>query len=495
MPMRAGIARGQERFLPRTLEEAIPAGHPVRFVVAFIELLKERGLGLRRVVQRGGRARYDPYLLLAVWVYGFMTRIRSTRRLQRACEEILPFIWLACEERPDHVTLARFFQANREVVREVFKQTVEVAAKSDLLGFAVHAIDGTRIASVSAKRALSPKRMQELLDRTEVAITEMEKALAAESQEGATDDRMPDELKDAVQLRRRLVQALEVSKSRKAARRGNSRGVKDRETGRDAGPRVSLADPEAVLMKGAHGFVAGYNAQAAVDVKAQIIVGAELVADGTDTAQLPKMLEEVKETAGGLAMVTACDAGYHSLENLEATQGEATNLYVSDPALKRANGPETSVFHKDRFEYNADADTYTCPEGKLLVFGWQGKAGKGKPVVRVYRCDDCPACRHFGICTKDREGRRLKVREEDALLKQHRKKMRGEAAKFWMKVRATLVEPTFGIMREQLGLNRFLRRGEKNAKAEWLLTCAAYNVNKIIRYTTREGASMALAPI
>jgi transposase len=491
--MRTGTARGQESFLPRTLDEVIPAGHPVRFVAAWIELLKEKGVHLRGTVRREGRARFDPYVLLGIWVYGFMTRVRSSRKLERACCEVLPFIWLAREERPDHTTLARFYQANLDLMRELFKRTVEVAAESNLVGFAVHAIDGTRIPSVSVKRSLTAGAMEKLLERTDAVIAEMEKTLAVEMGEGATEDWMPEELQDAVQLRERLLHGLEVIRARELARRGNSKGTKGSKIGKAEGPRVNLADPEAVVMKGAHGFVAGYNAQAAVDGKAQIIVGAELVADGTDTAQLPSMLEEVKETAGGLAMVTACDAGYHSAGNLEAMQGEATNWYAPDPKSKRRNQPEKAPFHKDRFQHNVETDTYTCPEGKLLTLAWQQKPQQGGQ--RVYRCTECLACPHFGTCTKDREGRRLKISARDQLLRQHREKMRGEAGKFWVKMRATLVEPAFGIIKEHLGMTRFLRRGKENAQAEWFLVCAAYNLNKIIRRAGLEGSTVALVPI
>jgi hypothetical protein len=295
-----------------------------------------------------------------------------------------------------------------------------------------------------------------------------------------------------VKLRERLLQGLAISKARELGRRGVQ---KSSTKGKADGPRVNLADPEAVVMKGAHGFVAGYNAQAAVDGKAQIIVGAELVADGTDTAQLPTMLKEVKETAGGLAMVTACDAGYHSGENLEAMQAEATNWYAPDPESRRRKQPEKAPFHKDRFQHNVESDTYTCPEGKPLRFAWEQKGKDPQVGTRVYRCRECQACRHFGTCTRDRKGRGLKITARDGLLRQHREKMRGEAGKFWVKMRATLVEPAFGIIKEHLGMTRFLRRGKENAKSEWLLTCAAYNLNKIIAIALKQGTIVTLAPI
>jgi hypothetical protein len=142
-----------------------------------------------------------------------------------------------------------------------------------------------------------------------------------------------------------------------------------------------------------------------------------------------------------------------------------------------------------------ESDTYTCPEGKLLRFAWEQK-GKGQQAgTRVYRCRGCRACKHFGTCTRNREGRGLKITARDGLLRQHREKMRGEAGKFWVKMRATLVEPAFGVLKEHLGMTRFLRRGKEKAKAEWVLTCAAYNLNKLIGIALKQGTTVTLAPI
>jgi len=248
-------------------------------------------------------------------------------------------------------------------------------------------------------------------------------------------------------------------------------------------------------MKGPHGYVAGYNAQAAVDAKTHIIVGAAVVAQADDHDALVPMVEEIRENTGRLAEVTTCDAGYHSAANLSAVAAEDTDLYVADPNLRRRKSKaEDSAFHKDAFPYDPTTDTYRCPAGQTLFF--EREVTNPKDIhygMRTYHCKACRNCVHFGQCTKSKEGRTVHIGRFDDLLRHNRKKMCTDDGKQKMKQRGSTVEPVFGIIREQQGMTRFLRRGLDNVTAEWHLLCATYNLRALWRHWWLTGQQRRVA--
>lgn len=484
MPVRP-LSRDQMWLLPPSLDEMILPEHVVRFVAAFVDGLSLSKLGVKQSDAPRGGLEYDVKLLLSAWLYGFMTGVRSTRRLEQLSYENLPMIWLLGGQHPDHSTLGRFLQHNRHAMKGLFRQTVHTAVQVGLVDFAFQAIDGTRVASASSDRVWHRKELLALDERIERVLKEMEQdTLEGESQGDTERDvhRMPRELADPAALRERVQVALKELDRREAGRKTSKKGAMDAKTGEPKGPPISLADPEAVLMKGRRGYVMGFNAQAAVDSQQQVIVAAEVVAQATDNAQQVPLLQAVQENTGQLAEVTALDGGYHSAENLAATEGLPTDLYVADPEMGRRTGSHTP-FHKDMFGYEPDTDTFLCPQGQRLAFEhqYQDRPHAGR-LIRVYRCHACHNCHSFGICTQDRRGRAVRVRPQEQLLRRHREKMGGEQAKAYMRRRSAVVEPVFGVLKEHLGLSRFLRRGLDNARAEWQLLCAAYNLRKLWKW-------------
>ena len=483
MPVRP-YTRGQMWLLPPNLDDLIPMDHVVRFVASFVDQLDLNALGLRKVPAVRGGLEYDARLLLSLWVYGFMMRIRSTRRLETAAKENLPLIWLLGGQHPDHSTLARFFKANREAMRRLFVQTVRTSVHVGLVGFALHAVDGTRVSAVSRDKALSRDELLALEERAARAIAQLERSVEAEEENASADPEgctMPEALKNPEELQARVKQALTELDQREANRKSHHGGAINPKTGKPYGPKINLADPQAVQLKGRRGFVMGYNAQAAVDDKARVIVGADVIAQATDNEALVPMLDEIEANTGRLAEATVYDSGYHSAENLAALQDRPTDVYVADPNMKRRESKaQEAAYHKDAFVHDPETDTYRCPAGKTLVLEHVYRdPSRDNYGVRVYRCKECRGCPHRELCTKDKSGRRIRVRPQDALLRQNREKMRTERGKQMMRQRGAVVEPVFAVMREHMGLLRFLRRGLENVRAEWLLLCAAYNLRVI----------------
>ena len=470
MPFRP-LNREQTWLLPPTLDELLPQDHPARFVAEFVDGVVRGGRGDLGIGLEGeplGAAAYHPRLLLSVWVYGFMTKVRSSRKLEAACRDQIPYLWLTGWQHPDHNTLWRFYSEHRGAMRGLLKRTVRTAVAMGLVDLVVQAVDGTKVIANAAKnRTYDATQLARLLERTEAAIGELEA-----QNEGGDDPpppRLPEQLVQAQDLREKVREALE--------RVSEEEGLE----------RVNLTDQDAQLVKSRQGIVAGYNAQAMVSpldsdnagVRGLLITAAEVVNDPDDHAQLIPMLEQAQDNAGKPAAMTLADAGYHSGANLHACAEREQQVIMPETQEKALRQP----YHKDHFKYDDTTDTYTCPQGQILHFSGVKRRTERMP-MRVYRgsavwCRGCPA---FGVCTKEgRQGRALEIGPHETVLRRHRVWMATEEAKDQYRRRKVLPEPVFGILKEQQGARRFLLRGLTNVKAEWNLLATAFNLNTLWR--------------
>ena len=468
MPVRP-FSRDQDWLLPPSLGELIPEDHPVRFVAAFVDSLDESAwaeLGIRVDGEPLGAAAYHPRLLMTVWLYGFMSGIRSARKLERACCEQVPSMWLANCQRPDHNTLWRFYRDNRESMRKMMRRTVRTAVKLGLVDLTVQALDGTKVSgNATGERSYNSEGLEKLIKRVDAAIADLE------AQNTTDEGRLPGKLPKRLAKMKALRTQVEVALAQVMAEDGPS--------------NTNLTDADARLMKGRHGFVAGYNAQAVVSPLQEeraggsglLITAVGVDNEPSDYAQLTPMIEEAKESTGTAAGATLTDAGYHSGANLRAAYEKGYRVLMPD----RQGEKEPDPYHRDRFTYDRATDSYTCPEGKKLEFRGVTQREDGR-VMRVYHGtrEDCLGCAAFGRCTKNKwHGRKVQVGLHEELRLQHREMMASEEAKGLYKRRKELVEPVFGILKETQGVTRFLLRGLANVRAEWALLAAAFNLRTL----------------
>lgn len=268
------LNREQAWLLPPTLDELLPAAHPARFVAEFVDALGDAvwaELEVKLDGERLGAPSYHPRGLLSVWLYGFMTGVRSTRGLERGRRDQIPYLWLMGMQQPDHNTLWGYYRDHRQAMRRLLKETVGTAAAMGLLSLAVQAVDGTKVAaSAATDRTYDAESLARLLARAEEAIRELE--AQNEGGEEAVDERLPKELATAEALREKIKLAMAQLE------------------GQEGLQRINLTDADAKLMKGRQGFVTGYNAQAMVsplepstdeDAGGLLITAAE-VPSGTD---------------------------------------------------------------------------------------------------------------------------------------------------------------------------------------------------------------------
>lgn len=468
MPLRE-LNREQMWLLPPALEELVPVDHPARFVAEFVDALDHEGWAEMEVQMDGdpmGAPAYHPRALLSVWLYGFMTGVRSCRKLETACREQLPYLWLTGWQHPDHNTLWRFYSGHRQGMRSLFKRTVRTALAVGLVDLAVQAVDGTKIrANASGGRNYDAEGLRRLLNKVESKIEDLESQNEAGEEPSA--HRLPQELSDQQTLRERVKQAMEKLAS--------SPGLK----------RINLTDSDARLMKSRQGIVPSFNAQAVVsrvtvpgEASAMLMTAADAYANPDDHAQLIPMLEQAEEITGTEAPLTLADAGYHSGKNLKECALTGRRVIMPDSKRKTLANP----FHKDRFVYDEANDSYICPKGQRLRFTRYIQANTAR--VRLYRASAgvCLRCPAFGECTIDRvHGRGIGIGPHDEILRRHRALMATEEAKRASMRRGQLIEPVFGILKEQMGLRRFHLRGVVNVAAEWTLSATAFNLRTLYR--------------
>lgn len=475
MPTRP-LTRDQAFLLPPRLDDLVPTDHPVRFVAAYVDALEPATWREWDMSGEGdplGAPSYHPQLLLGVWLYGFMTRTRSSRGLERACREQIPLLWLTGCQYPDHNSLWRFYRDHREHLRAVFKRTVRTAVRLGLVDLALQAVDGTKVkANAARERTLNREGLERLMAQVEEAIAALEAQNVADEAPGVAA--LPAEMASAQALRTRVARALEQVQGEEGRRQAN------------------VTDPEAGLLRGRDGWVTGYNAQAMVSplqaagAGGLLITAVAVSAASHDQEQLLPMVAQAGENIGEPVATTLADGGYHSGENLRACAAQGYRVVMSESQSEALADP----YHKDHFSHDAETDTYRCPQGQQLSYRGTTRGRKGVE-VRVYCAPGsvCQACVAFGDCTRNRQGRKLTVGAYEPELRAHRAAMAEERAQAHYRRRQGIVEPVFGILKEVMGARGFLTRGLEKVAAEWCLLAAAFNLRSLWRLWAR-GALM-----
>ena len=334
----------------------------------FVDALDREGWAELGVDVEGdplGAPAYHPRALLSVWLYGFMTGVRSCRKLEAACRDQIPYLWLTGWQHPDHNTLWRFYKGHRQAMRKLFERTVRTAVTMKLVDLAVQAVDGTKVvANASVNRSYDAEGLRRLLERLESAISDLE--AQNEAGEGAAAAHLPEELADKEVLREQVRQAMADLASQQRHK------------------RINLTDRDARLMKGRQGIVAGYNAQAMVSPvdtdgggTGMLVTAVDVVDAANDNALLVPMVEQAEETTGTRAQMTLADAGYFAASHLEECARRGQQVVVSESRQRFLKDP----YHKDQFTYNEQSDSFTCPQGPAQVRSYTAR--ERSPVATV----------------------------------------------------------------------------------------------------------------
>jgi transposase len=454
----------QEVFLfPPAVEDWVPEDHPARFVREVVEALEWEGSEETSEGEGQGRPHYSDELLLKAWVYGYMTGVRSSRKLERACRENVALIWLLGRHEPDHNTLWRFWRKRQGLIRNVFHQLVGIAVQAGIVGVVLHAVDGTKIGSRASTRsgeALHRGRLQKQLQRVQQWIEEIEAAIESEGG-GGSDSRLPEELTDRQQLRTRIQAAL----------------LELEEAGRK---HLNRQEPEARMMPCEGDKRFGYNAQVVVDEESRLVVAEAVVAEETDAHQLTPMLQETESNVGQTADDTVTDKGYRTDEAIGQAHRNRHSVLVP---LYRSEQPETAgPYHKCQFRYDPDRDVCICPQGRELIFEKLQKQRRQQWKERIYRCHHGAECEVAGECTSSRKGRQVAIGPHHEAVQQQRRRQADPANRQKLRQRLSLVEPVFGQIKHNLGFRRWSMCDLAGVRTQWSLLSTAYNLNKLLPY-------------
>jgi transposase len=446
--------------LPPSVEEWIPADHRVRFIREFVESLDLDAMGFKSRAAEVGAPSYSADLLLKVWLYGYMTEIRSTRNLERSCLDSIAMVWLTGNRAPDHNTLWRFLNSNRAVLKKLCRQTIRMAADRGLVGLIVHAVDGTKVqAHPAAAKGLRREKLTELLKKLDESVEKAFEEIDANEAEETGEVRLPEELCDRAALRQWIEESL---------RDMDEAGVDN----------LHPDDPDArmVKVKGKSEFC--YNAQAVVDSESGMIVGEDVVSECNDNGLINRMLDEVEENVGVVAVKSVADAGYFSTKELEDAEERDRGVLVNMENLNCSDREDE--FCAAKFSYDEDRDCVVCPLGHDLKFNGISPGVKGK-VYRVYRCRrrDCPS---RSKCTKNKQGRSIKIGQHHPAMVRQREKQRSVENRWLLSRRKTIIEPVFGIIKEVMGLRRWSVIGIEKVRAAWSLVCTVFNLRKMYGY-------------
>jgi transposase len=454
---------------PPSVEDWVAQDHPARFIRDFVDSLDLSKLGIEIPDSDTGRPPYAPDLLLKVWLYGYFNRIRATRKLEKACLENMGLIWLTGMNAPDHNSLWRFFKANKKSLRRLFKQSIRVALKADLIGLALHAVDGTKVRTLSANERVRDRKhlervleeISERLDRTiGDAMAEIERAEREESGEY----RLPASMQDGLKRKQRIQEALkELDASEKKV--------------------VHPSEPEARFMKNRRTKDLSYNAQAVADEKSGLIVAQDVVTEGVDYGQLVAMLDKVEENLGAVAEETVADGGYFSSGQIGLAEERKYEVLVakSSGEIVSERGAESDPYHHCRFVYDQERDCCVCPEGRLLPFYKRKIRGKNNE-FRRYRCRDFQTCPHRWKCSDSKNGRIIDISVHHEAVERHRSKREKPENQQRLKARKKIIEPVFAWIKRALGFRRWTVAGIENVKAQWDLICTTINLRKLYKH-------------
>ena len=471
-----GIDRSQDTFLPAMLDDYVTEDNLVRAVDAFVGGLELGKLGFGRVVPlEKGRPSYHPATLLKIYIYGYLNRIPSSRRLERECQRNIELVWLTGQLAPDFKTIADFRKDNGKAICEVCRAFVVLCRKLDLLSAASVAIDGSKFKAVNARdKNFTEAKMKRRLGR-------IDESIARYMAQIETADRHGDAVPEAkvARLQDKIVKLKEETARLNTI---NADMMKSDDK------QISLSDPDARSMatSGKDTGIVGYNVQAAVDTENHLIVAHEVTNVGTDRRQLSNMAEQARTEMGVETLDAVADRGYYEGDEIKAC--EDAGITVTLPKPQTSSAKAAGRFGKQDFVYVAADDVYICPARERLTYRFTCEE-HGK-MIRRYWTSSCKTCELKTKCTNGPE-RRVPRWEHEAVLETVQARLDQHPEK--MTVRRSTVEHPFGTIKCWMGWTHFLTKRLPKVSTEMALNVLAYNMKRVMAILGVAGLLEALA--
>jgi transposase len=459
----AGEDRRQPTLLPSCLDDYVGEESPARVIDVFVDELDLDGLGFGTTPAATGRPAYHPAMLLKLYVYGYLNRVPSSRRLEREAQRNVELMWLTGKLTPDHKTIANFRKDHGPAIQAACAHFVVLCRRIGLFTQALAAVDGSKFKAVNTRDknftvAKLKKRLAQVAEHIAGYLEELD---AADRQEGAAAEARAGKLKDKIATLRAQMQALKAMEAEVAAAPDG---------------QVSLTDPDARSMatSGRGSGVVGYNVQAAVEAEPHLIVAHDVVMTGSDRAQLAAISGKAKAAMGVQQLQVLADRGYFSGEEIVACEALGVTPHVPKPLTSGAKAD--GRFGKQDFVYLPDQDVYRCPAGERLARRMT-TVEDGLTLHRYWNLASCRACRLKPQCTPS-PMRRVTRWEHEARLEAMQRRM-DLAPQSLMKLRRRIVEHPFGTIKAWMGATHFLMKRLRNVRTEISLHVLAYNLKRV----------------
>lgn len=459
-----GEDRTQDTLLPRRLDDYIAEDNPVRVMEVFVEALDLGTLGFEGITpSRTGRPAYHPSILLKIYLYGYLNRIQSSRRLERECQRNVELMWLTGRLMPDFKTIANFRKDNGEGICNVCRQFIMLCRQIDLFSDAVVAIDGSKFKAVNNRdRNYTTAKIKKRLEQITESINRYLAALETADREEATVARArTGRLQDKIAMLKEQMQKLKAIE-------GQLLQTPDQQ--------ISLTDPDARSMatSGRGSGMVGYNVQTAVDAKHHLIVAHEVTNVGNDRCQLSRMAQQARSAIGMQALTVVADRGYYKGEEILACEQVGITAFV--PRCLTSGSKAEGRFGKQDFIYQPETDTYRCPAGQQLI--WRFTSIEHGMTLNSYWYSSCPACPLHSQCTTGNE-RRIKRWEHEDVLEVMQRRLDLDPEK--MRIRRQTVEHPFGTLKAWMGATHFLTRTLMRVRTEMSLHVLSYNFKRVLK--------------
>jgi transposase len=460
-----GQDRHQVVLLPECLDDFVDADNPVRVVDAFVSELNLKELGFDGATPAAtGRPAYHPAVLLKIYIYGYLNRVQSSRRLEREAQRNVEVMWLTGRLAPDFKTIADFRRDNGSGIRNVCRRFVAMCRELKLLTVAAVAIDGSKFKAVNSRdRNFTPSKVEK---RQEQIAQSIDRYLAALDTADRTLPLMEfapryAQLQTKIETLREQMRRMDEMKERLKT---------------EPDEQLSLTDPDArSMMSQAKGTgVVGYNVQTAVDTKHHLIVAHEVTNVGTDRAQLSKMAVAARDAMGKKKLLAYADRGYFNGTEVKACHDVGIKAFVPKPMT--SNAKAEGRFDKGDFIYVARDDEYQCPAGQRATFRYTSEENGLQ--IRRYWSSDCPTCPMKGQCTPS-PYRRISRWEHEPVLEAMQRRLDKQPDA--MTLRRSTVEHVFGTLKHWMGATHFLTRRRVNVGTEMSLHVLAYNLKRVMQ--------------
>jgi len=453
-----GEDRNQATLFPERLDDYVAEDSPVRVIDVFIDDLDISGLGFRTQANDTGRPAYHPTTMLKIYVYGYLNRVQSSRRLEREAQRNVEMMWLTGRLAPDFKTIADFRKDNGEAIRLVCREFVMLCKKLNLLTNALVAIDGSKFKAVNNRdrnftRAKMKRRLAEVeasIDRYLDQLASADRAEPAEDNTQRLEDKVAALKEEMARLKKLEVRMLEAPDK-----------------------QLSQTDPDARSMNSRGSGMVGYNVQSAVDSQHHLIIAHEVTNVGSDRAQLANMAKQAQAVLGRDKLEVVADRGYYNGDEIRACEQAGIEAYLPKP--NTSGNKARGLFDRSEFHYQADDDEYECPAGERLIYRFT-HMDKGKE-MRRYWSSACTRCPIKNRCTTG-QYRRIGRWVHEAVVERAQARLDKQPGA--MRLRRATVEHPFGTIKSWMGSTHFSMKTLPRVSTEMSLHVLAYNLKRVI---------------